>query len=47
MLQQLEHLHIDHCIWTEQPENVKTVIALRPTLKDFIQDYLRHLKLYK
>ncbi|NXH21143.1 PTRD1 hydrolase, partial [Bucco capensis] len=43
----LKQHNIDHEVWTEQPENVATCLALRPYPKDQVHQYLKRLKLLK
>ncbi|NXS59094.1 PTRD1 hydrolase, partial [Brachypteracias leptosomus] len=43
----LKQHNIDHQVWTEQPENVATCLALRPYPKDQVHQYLRKFKLLK
>lgn len=38
---------IDHEVWTEQPENVATCLALRPYPKDQVHQHLKKFKLLK
>ncbi|KAM9561876.1 putative peptidyl-tRNA hydrolase PTRHD1 [Guaruba guarouba] len=38
---------IDHEVWTEQPENTATCLALRPYPKDQVHQHLKKLKLLK
>ncbi|KAK2510863.1 hypothetical protein Q9233_017381 [Columba guinea] len=42
----LEH-DIDHEVWTEQPENVATCLALRPYPKERVHQHLKKFKLLK
>ncbi|NXP05860.1 PTRD1 hydrolase, partial [Thinocorus orbignyianus] len=43
----LKQNNIDHQVWTEQPENVATCLALRPYPKDQVQQHLKKFKLLK
>ncbi|NXW52002.1 PTRD1 hydrolase, partial [Nyctiprogne leucopyga] len=43
----LKQHSIDHHVWTEQPENVATCLALRPYPKDQVHQYLKKFKLLK
>ncbi|NXI41132.1 PTRD1 hydrolase, partial [Galbula dea] len=43
----LRQHNIDHEVWTEQPEDVATCLALRPYPKDQVHQYLKKLKLLK
>ncbi|NXV51253.1 PTRD1 hydrolase, partial [Uria aalge] len=43
----LKQHSIDHQVWTEQPENVATCLALRPYPKDQVQQHLKKFKLLK
>lgn len=38
---------VDHEVWTEQPENVATCLALRPYPKDQVHQHLKKFKLLK
>lgn len=38
---------IDHEVWTEQPENMATCLALRPYPKDQVHQHLKKFKLLK
>ncbi|GAA6098987.1 putative peptidyl-tRNA hydrolase PTRHD1 [Tachysurus ichikawai] len=38
---------IAHKLWTEQPENLATCLALKPYPKDTVQPFLRKFKLFK
>ncbi|KAM5164520.1 putative peptidyl-tRNA hydrolase PTRHD1 [Mantella aurantiaca] len=38
---------IDHKVWTEQPENIPTCIALRPYRKEDVHHHLKTLPLLK
>ncbi|NWU52581.1 PTRD1 hydrolase, partial [Dromas ardeola] len=43
----LKQHSIDHQVWTEQPENVATCLALRPYPKDQVHQHLKKFKLLK
>ncbi|NWU69630.1 PTRD1 hydrolase, partial [Pterocles burchelli] len=43
----LKQHSIDHEVWTEQPENVDTCLALRPYPKDQVHQHLKKFKLLK
>uniref|UniRef100_A0A8D0C0D5 peptidyl-tRNA hydrolase n=1 Tax=Salvator merianae TaxID=96440 RepID=A0A8D0C0D5_SALMN len=43
----LQRNSIDHQVWTEQPENVATCIALRPYAKEHVHHHLKKFKLLK
>lgn len=43
----LKHHSIDHEVWTEQPENTATCLALRPYPKDQVHQHLKKFKLLK
>ncbi|KAM6139612.1 putative peptidyl-tRNA hydrolase PTRHD1 [Phoenicopterus ruber ruber] len=43
----LKQHSIDHEVWTEQPENVATCLALRPYPKDQVHQHLKKFKLLK
>ncbi|NXU59655.1 PTRD1 hydrolase, partial [Turnix velox] len=43
----LEQNSIDHHVWTEQPENMATCLALRPYPKDQVHQHLKKFKLLK
>lgn len=43
----LKQHSIDHQVWTEQPENVPTCLALRPYPKDQVHQHLKKFKLLK
>ena len=43
----LKQHSIDHEVWTEQPENMATCLALRPYPKDQVHQYLKKFKLLK
>ncbi|NXN30517.1 PTRD1 hydrolase, partial [Nycticryphes semicollaris] len=43
----LKQNSIDHQVWTEQPENVATCLALRPYPKDQVHQHLKKFKLLK
>ncbi|KAM9383509.1 putative peptidyl-tRNA hydrolase PTRHD1 [Phaethornis superciliosus] len=43
----LKQNSIDHQVWTEQPENVATCLALRPYPKEQVHQYLKKFKLLK
>ncbi|XP_073480950.1 putative peptidyl-tRNA hydrolase PTRHD1 [Aquarana catesbeiana] len=43
----LKQANIDHKLWTEQPENIPTCIALRPYRKEEVHPYLKRFKLLK
>ncbi|KAG7331604.1 hypothetical protein KOW79_005573 [Hemibagrus wyckioides] len=43
----LSENNIAHKLWTEQPENLPTCLALKPYPKDTVQPFLRKLKLFK
>ncbi|TSL47666.1 putative peptidyl-tRNA hydrolase PTRHD1 [Bagarius yarrelli] len=38
---------ITHTLWTEQPENVATCLALKPYPKNIVQPFIRKLQLFK
>ncbi len=38
---------IKHHLWTEQPENLRACIAVKPYPRSVIQPLLRHLKLFR
>ncbi|XP_064002695.1 putative peptidyl-tRNA hydrolase PTRHD1 [Pogoniulus pusillus] len=43
----LKQHSVDHEVWTEQPDNMTTCLALRPYPKDQVHQYLKKLKLLK
>lgn len=43
----LKQHSIDHEVWTEQPENTATCLALRPYPKDQVHQHLKKFKLLK
>ncbi|XP_060106287.1 putative peptidyl-tRNA hydrolase PTRHD1 [Heteronotia binoei] len=43
----LQQNGIDHKVWTEQPENIPTCIALRPYPKEDVHRHLKKFKLLK
>ncbi|XP_064911635.1 putative peptidyl-tRNA hydrolase PTRHD1 [Columba livia] len=43
----LKQHDIDHEVWTEQPENVATCLALRPYPKERVHQHLKKFKLLK
>uniref|UniRef100_A0A8C3J9P7 peptidyl-tRNA hydrolase n=1 Tax=Calidris pygmaea TaxID=425635 RepID=A0A8C3J9P7_9CHAR len=43
----LKQNSVDHHVWTEQPENVATCLALRPYPKDQVHQHLKKFKLLK
>ncbi|XP_036118441.1 putative peptidyl-tRNA hydrolase PTRHD1 [Molossus molossus] len=43
----LRQKNIDHMLWLEQPENVATCLALRPYLKEEVNQYLKKFRLFK
>ena len=43
----LSENNIDFHLWTEQPENFPTCLALRPYVKEELGNLIRGLKLYK
>lgn len=42
-----EENDILHKLWIEQPENIPTCIALKPYKKEFVQKFVKKLKLLK
>eukprot|EP00076_Gallus_gallus_P039381 XP_025004919.1 putative peptidyl-tRNA hydrolase PTRHD1 isoform X1 [Gallus gallus] len=47
LAQTLQQHSIDHEVWTEQPENVPSCLALRPYPKDQVHPHLKRFKLLK
>ncbi|OXB60666.1 hypothetical protein ASZ78_001455 [Callipepla squamata] len=47
LAQTLQQHSIDHEVWTEQPENVPSCLALRPYPKDQVHPHLKKFKLLK
>ena len=45
--QKLKENEIKHKLWTEQPENYPTCLALKPYPKDDVHKFLKKLKLFK
>ncbi|XP_061477924.1 putative peptidyl-tRNA hydrolase PTRHD1 [Rhineura floridana] len=43
----LQQNSIDHKVWTEQPDNIATCIALRPCPKEHVHQYVKKFKLLK
>ncbi|NXX43776.1 PTRD1 hydrolase, partial [Tricholaema leucomelas] len=43
----LKQHSIDHEVWTEQPDNMTTCLALRPYPKEQVHQHLKKLKLLK
>ena len=43
----LTEAEIDHKLWIEQPENFPTCLAVRPHVKDQVQQYFKKLKLFR
>ncbi|XP_002156312.1 putative peptidyl-tRNA hydrolase PTRHD1 [Hydra vulgaris] len=43
----LKENNILHKVWTEQPENYPTCIALKPYPKDDVQQFVKKFKLFK
>jgi peptidyl-tRNA hydrolase len=43
----LDRSHIKHVVWTEQPENYRSCLALKPYRRSIVQPLLRHLKLFR
>ena len=43
----LTEAEIDHKLWIEQPENFPTCLAVRPYVKDQVQQYFKKLKLFR
>ncbi|KAI1289491.1 putative peptidyl-tRNA hydrolase PTRHD1 [Halotydeus destructor] len=46
LIGKLEANKIDHYVWVEQPENIKTCVAVAPNEKSTIQSYFRPFKLF-
>ena len=42
----LSQASVDHTIWSEQPENIITAIALKPYEKEDLPPFLRSLRLF-
>ncbi|XP_072187614.1 putative peptidyl-tRNA hydrolase PTRHD1 [Excalfactoria chinensis] len=47
LAQTLQEHSIDHEVWTEQPENIPSCLALRPYPKDQVHPHLKKFKLLK
>lgn len=47
MSNKLREAEIEHHLWIENPEKVPTCIALAPMPKQEVQDYFKHLKLFR
>uniref|UniRef100_A0A803XYZ9 peptidyl-tRNA hydrolase n=1 Tax=Meleagris gallopavo TaxID=9103 RepID=A0A803XYZ9_MELGA len=47
LAQTLQQHSIDHEVWTEQPENIPSCLALRPYPKDQVHPHLKKFKLLK
>ncbi|XP_015715156.2 putative peptidyl-tRNA hydrolase PTRHD1 [Coturnix japonica] len=47
LAQTLKEHSIDHEVWTEQPENIPSCLALRPYPKDQVHPHLKKFKLLK
>ena len=45
--EKLTEAEIDHKMWIEQPENFPTCLAVRPYVKDQVQQYFKKLKLFR
>lgn len=45
--QMLQQNSIKHVLWTEQPEHMRTCLAVRPYPRKIIQPLLKHLKLFR
>jgi peptidyl-tRNA hydrolase len=43
----LTHHQMKHKVWTEQPENFRSCLAVRPYPRSLIQPLLKHLKLFR
>jgi peptidyl-tRNA hydrolase len=43
----LQKNSIKHVLWTEQPEHMRTCLAVRPYPRKIIQPLLKHLKLFR
>ena len=39
--------NIDHKLWMEQPENIPTCVAAKPSPKDDVQMYFKEFKLFR
>ena len=39
--------NIDHKLWMEQPENIPTCVAAKPSKKEDVQHYFKEFKLFR